>query len=130
MKHYIKILVVLFVSCLFTLDIQAGDIIEKEDTLANDLKIQLLLNKKKHLEQKIAAADKNRNIHKNNMSYETIELLNDRQDSICLTLRSKLVDVNLEIKEIIPTAEYARYVLMNSSILNKKNSDIRNSKEK
>lgn len=33
------------------------------------------------------------------MTPETLEEMNDRQDSVCLALRSELVDVILEIKE-------------------------------
>ena len=41
-----------------------------------------------------------RNAVYNGVSPETQERMNDRQDSLCLDLRSQLVDVQLEIKEV------------------------------
>ena len=44
--------------------------------------------------------DSKRNAVYNGVSPETQERMNDRQDSLCLDLRSQLVDVQLEIKEV------------------------------
>lgn len=69
------------------------------DTIAMSLKMKALLNKQITLQNKIKEEDGKRNAVYNGVSAETQEMLNDRQDSICLDLRSQLVDVQLEIVE-------------------------------
>lgn len=70
------------------------------DTIAMNLKLKTLFNKETVLKNKIKEEDSKRNAVYNEVSPETQEMLNDRQDSICLDLRSQLVDVQMEILEL------------------------------
>lgn len=70
------------------------------DTITMNLKLKTLFNKETVLKNKIKEEDGKRNAVYNGVSPETQEMLNDRQDSICLDLRSQLVDVQLEILEL------------------------------
>ena len=65
-----------------------------------NLKLKTLFNKETVLKNKIKEEDSKRNAVYNEVSPETQEMLNDRQDSICLDLRSQLVDVQMEILEL------------------------------
>lgn len=73
----------------------------KNSTL-NALKVKELRLTKTSLEKQIAEEDKKRNQVIDGVTPETQELLNNRQDSICLDLRSQLVEVELELKELVP----------------------------
>lgn len=70
------------------------------DTIAMNLKLKTLFNKETVLKNKIKEEDSKRNAVYKDVSPETQEMLNDRQDSICLDLRSQLVDVQMEILEL------------------------------
>ena len=70
------------------------------DTITMNLKLKTLFNKETVLKNKIKEEDGKRNAVYNGVSPETQKMLNDRQDSICLDLRSQLVDVQLEILEL------------------------------
>lgn len=70
------------------------------DTITMNLKLKTLFNKEIALKNKIKEEDGKRNAVYNDVSPETQEMLNDRQDSICLDLRSQLIDVQLEILEL------------------------------
>lgn len=59
-----------------------------------------LESKKAELEKRIAAEDRKREQHLEGVSRKNMEILNLRQDSICLQLRSELTDVELELKEL------------------------------
>ncbi|MBQ2879007.1 MAG: hypothetical protein IJE42_08785 [Bacteroidaceae bacterium] len=74
----------------------------QQDSAVNKIKIKELTLKKQAIEKKIAIEDKKRNAVINGVTAETQEVLNDKQDSICLELRSQLVDIKLELKELIP----------------------------
>lgn len=64
------------------------------------LKIKDLNHKKEILEKKIKEEDAKRNQPLPGVSQQTREQINDKQDSICLSLRSQLVNINLELKEL------------------------------
>lgn len=72
------------------------------DSVANEVKLKALNTKKGELENKIKVEDAKRNRQVAGVTPETIEAMNDRQDSICLALRSQLVEVNREIRELTP----------------------------
>lgn len=74
----------------------------QQDSAVNKIKIKELTLKKQAIETKIAIEDKKRNAVINGVTVETQETLNDKQDSICLELRSQLVNIKLELKELIP----------------------------
>ena len=64
------------------------------------VRLKALSAQEKSLQKKIQEQDKKRNATYNDVSTETMERLNDRQDSICLDLRSQLVTIQLEMAEI------------------------------
>lgn len=71
----------------------------RNDSIAANLKLNGLRSKRDKLQKEIKIQDAKRNIQTNGVAPETLEEMNDRQDSVCLALRSELVDVILEIKE-------------------------------
>lgn len=77
----------------------SGNVKSGNDTI-NAVKLKALAVKEATLQQTIQEQDKKRNAAYNGVSAETIEKLNDRQDSICLDVRSQLVGVQLEIGEV------------------------------
>lgn len=77
--------------------------VQASDSITTALKVRELKIRKQSLQQRIAAEDKKRNQVVSGVTPETQELINDRQDSICLDLRSQLVAVELEMEEIKPT---------------------------
>lgn len=77
--------------------------VQASDSITTALKVRELKIRKQSLLQRIAAEDKKRNQVVSGVTPETQELINDRQDSICLDLRSQLVAVELEMEEIKPT---------------------------
>lgn len=91
----------------------------KKDSAVYKIKIEELTIKKKKLEKQIAIEDKKRNANTPGVTAETQELLNDRQDSICLGLRSQLVDIELELKELVPD-KTAGVIVEHFNSMNKK----------
>lgn len=77
------------------------------DAQATSLKVNELNQRKAKLQKEIQVEDKKRNQTLRDVTAETQELINTKQDSICLELRSRLVSVELELRELIPdkTAE-------------------------
>lgn len=73
------------------------------DSVATVVRIKSLKEKARILKEQISAADSKRNAHIDGVSAANLELINDRQDSICLDLRSQLVAVELELQELTPS---------------------------
>ena len=59
-----------------------------------------LTERRAELRKLITEADAQRNKTREGVAAVTNEALNDRQDSICLDLRSQLTDVELQLKEL------------------------------
>ena len=96
-----KIIVVMAVGMLsFANGANAQSQVAQNDSTINAIKIKNLKNRKASLQNQIAVEDKKRNAVIDGVSPETLEKRNDRQDSICLALRSELTDVELELKEL------------------------------
>lgn len=74
----------------------------RNDSIVNQIKLKGLLTQKEKLENEIKVQDAKRNNNLPGVAPETMEEINDRQDSVCLNLRSQLVDIILEIKENSP----------------------------
>lgn len=74
------------------------------DSTATVIKLRTLNQKKDGLAKRIAAEDKKRGQIIDGVSPVSMERINLVQDSICLELRSELVSVELEIKELTPNA--------------------------
>lgn len=63
-------------------------------------KYDSLKEQRNQLRRQIATEDKKRNQVIEGVSAQQLEQINDRQDSICLDLRSQLVSVELQISEL------------------------------
>lgn len=72
------------------------------DSTINAIKIKELTLRRDNLKKQITVEDAKRNRQVVGVSIESLEVMNDRQDSICLDLRSQLVTVELELKGLIP----------------------------
>lgn len=72
------------------------------DSSTNSLKLNKLKKEKEQIVNQIKIEDAKRNRQVAGVNEETLEIMNDRQDSICLALRSRLVDINIEIKALTP----------------------------
>ena len=72
----------------------------KIDTLLNRSRMAELSIQRSQLKQRITAEDKKRNSQLTGVAPEQMELINLRQDSLCLELRSQLTTVELEIAEL------------------------------
>lgn len=102
MRNKILLNVIVFIAALSCNDTLALSPATRNDSIATTLKLNGLQTKRDKLQNEIKAADAKRNKQMTGVAPETLEAMNDRQDSICLALRSELVDVILEIKEISP----------------------------
>ena len=85
---------------LFSFHGYAQNQASQNDSTVNAIKIKNLKNRKADLQKQIAVEDKKRNAVLEGVSPETLEKRNERQDSICLELRSELTIVELELKEL------------------------------
>ena len=85
---------------LFFIECNAQGQTSQNDSTVNAIKIKNLKNRKVALQKQIATEDKKRNAVIEGVSPETLEKRNERQDSICLELRSELTAVELELKEL------------------------------
>ena len=75
----------------------------------NVVKVKELIAKRESLKKQIAVEDSKRERTISGVSPETQEQLNEKQDSICLDLRSRLVSVELELKELSPGMQAAAF---------------------
>lgn len=74
----------------------------RQDSTLTAIKVEELQRKRVSLVERIKIEDAKRDQNTSGVAPETQELLNDRQDSVCLALRSQLVSVELELKELLP----------------------------
>ena len=100
MKRLYFIAVMTIGMMFFSLESNAQSNTSQNDSTVNAIKIKNLKNCKATLQKQIAAEDKKRNAVLEGVSPETLEKRNERQDSICLELRSELTSVELELKEL------------------------------
>lgn len=101
-KVFMITLCLLIIGCVtgsLASPLPSGNVTPGNDTI-NAVKLKALAVKEATLQKTIQEQDKKRNATYNGVSAETIEKLNDRQDSTCLDLRSQLVSVQLEIGEV------------------------------
>ena len=95
--------VIIFV-CLLLLSVTAfsqnDNAVIVNDTLTNDMRVEELKTQKNILMDQIKIEDAKRNMFADSLSFEQMEMINNRQDSICLDLRSKLTYINLELREL------------------------------
>lgn len=122
MKRYI-ILVVLMAIGAWTESASAQTTTSKADSVATTLRLRKLRSQRDRLQKEIKVQDEKRNVQIAGVSTETLEEMNDRQDSICLALRSELVDVNLAIKELVPGMLPSTFVNQYNNLINKRSED-------
>ena len=92
-----KILFILFCSVIGLANVSAQT---KADTVKVQIKIKELKQTEATLKKRIETEDKKRNRNIEGVSEISMNEMNQRQDSICLDLRSQLVDVQLQVKEL------------------------------
>lgn len=74
----------------------------KQDSILTTIRLNELKTRQAEVQKKIDAEDRKRNQSIGGVSVETMEKMNRTQDSICLELRSQLVEIELEIAELAP----------------------------
>lgn len=79
----------------------AGNETHSPDSVPSAVKLDDLRSRRDDLHKLIKAEDAKRNRQTAGVSAATLEIMNDRQDSLCLELRSQLIDVVLQIKEAV-----------------------------
>ena len=84
--------------------------ITRKDSIVNAIRLQTLKQHQMDLKKKIETEDKKRNRAMEGVSAESLEQMNLVQDSICLELRSELVSVELQMKELAPNAIPAQLI--------------------
>ena len=94
----------------------------KNDSIATALRLNTLQSKKESLQKEIKVQDAKRNKQISGVSAETLEEMNNKQDSLCLALRSELVDVILEIKELSPSVASPQLINQFNSLVNRPDS--------
>ena len=92
-----KILFILFCSVIGLANVSAQT---KADTVKVQIKIKELKQTEATLKKRIETEDKKRNQNIEGVSETSMDEMNLRQDSVCLDLRSQLVDVQLQVKEL------------------------------
>ena len=122
MKTY-RLLIIL-VMAMFCVSISAQKKVTPNDSVMNVVKIKLLTEKKTKLKRQIAIEDAKRNEVVTGVTPEIQEVLNDKQDSICLELRSQLVAVELELKEFVPEDTVSTIVGQLNLLNQKQQSDL------
>ena len=101
----------------------------RQDSTLIALKIKELNTRKEALAKQIKAEDAKRNRAVHGVSPETQEILDDKQDSICLALRSQLVAVNLELKELVPDRTTSSIVNYFNDLMKPEEEENRKDKE-
>ena len=93
-RHIILIIAILMAAC------GTSYAQTQMDTIRTRARITELTFQCKQLKQRIASEDKLRNSQLPDVAPEQMEIINLRQDSICLELRSQLAEVELELAEL------------------------------
>lgn len=101
----------------------------RQDSTLIALKIKELNARKEALAKQIKAEDAKRNRAVHGVSPETQEILDDKQDSICLALRSQLVAVNLELRELVPDRTTSSIVNYFNDLMKPEEEENRKDKE-
>lgn len=73
---------------------------QRVDSIATAAQISSLEQQRTQLQTRIKQEDAKRGTKTDGVTPQTQEALNDRQDSLCLSLRSQLVDVELQLSEL------------------------------
>lgn len=84
--------------------------VSKADSTLTALRLNELKNRQADIQRKIEIEDRKRNQSIEGVSLESMEKMNLVQDSICLELRSQLVEIELEIAELTPNKLPAQFI--------------------
>ena len=95
LKRHISTLII---AAAVSLTAAAQSATQSADSLS--VRQKRLTERRAELRKLITEADAQRNKTREGVAAATNEALNDRQDSICLDLRSQLTDVELQLKEL------------------------------
>ncbi len=120
MNRIIILGVLAILAGFLSIDISAQTNASRNDSIATAVRLNSLQSKKEKLEKEIKVEDGKRNSQIAGVSPETLEAMNNRQDSTCLALRSELVDVILEIKELSPDVATPQLLQQYNNLVNKK----------
>lgn len=99
MKIYIIILTALMLTVAAS-SFAARQNDRQETQISDAMQIKLLSIKKDKLKSKLQEEEALRNRIAEGVAPEAMEETNERQDSICLALRSEIVDIDLQIEEL------------------------------
>ena len=114
------IIAIVMLAAIWCEDVFAQSNAHKNDSIATVLLLKSLKYNRDRLQKKIEVEDGKRNKQISGVSAETLEEMNDRQDSVCLALRSELADVVLEIKELSSVIVSPKLMGMYNNLFNKK----------
>lgn len=136
MKRLTTILGILLISAAAALAQNTQSTVPTRNTQENQqdstliaLKIKELNTRKEALAKQIKAEDAKRNRAVQGVSPETQERIDDKQDSICLALRSQLVAINLELKELVPDRTTSSIVNYFNDLMKSEEEENREDKE-
>ena len=104
-------------------DLFAQNTPSRNDSIAATLRLHGLKARREKLQQEIKVQDAKRNKQVVGVAPETLEEMNDRQDSVCLALRSQLLEVILEIKEVSPEVASPALIQQYNQLINKPNQE-------
>lgn len=96
-----RIIMITFLVFIYLI-VSAQQRLSPNDSIMNIVRVKALIENRAELKKQIAVEDAKRNKVINGVTPEVQEAMNDEQDSICLNLRSQLVALELELKELLP----------------------------
>ena len=129
MKKFVVAILMASIYSTATNSVSAQETASRNDSITNAIKLRSLQTQREKLVKEIEVEDRKRNTQLNGVSPERQEELNNQQDSICLSLRSQLVDVMLEIKETAPNVATPQLMQQYNNLLNRKKEENTTNKE-
>lgn len=100
MKRHISLAIIMLMTFCSTSSAQT-----QNDIIRTSARITELIMQRNQLKQRITSEDKKRNSQIAGVAPGQMELINIRQDSLCLELRSQLTEIELEIMELTATVQ-------------------------
>ena len=122
-RHTIGYVLLLVMAAFTGSDLFAQNTPSRNDSIAATLRLHGLKARREKLQQEIMVQDAKRNKQVAGVAPETLEEMNDRQDSVCLALRSQLLEVILEIKEVSPEVASPALLQQYNQLINKPNQE-------
>lgn len=122
-RHTIGYVLLLVMAAFTGSDLFAQNTPSRNDSIAATLRLHGLKARREKLQQEIKVQDAKRNKQVAGVAPETLEEMNDRQDSVCLALRSQLMEVILEIKEVSPEVASPALLQQYNQLINKPNQE-------